>query len=129
MDPQFASAAALCLCVVARAAGFCVAGTWPLFPGICLRVRTGIMVALASAAMPAALLAPGAMERAAGIPPTTASAATSRVTTALAPMTALSPILTPGRMATPRPIQTPRPIRTALASWPRSRRAAVPWRR
>ena len=46
----------------------------------------------------------------AGMPTTVTPSATSRVTTAFAPMVALSPIVTPPKIVTPRPIHTSRPM-------------------
>lgn len=69
MDSQLAIAASLGLCVVARAAGLCATGTWPLFPGVCMRVRVAITVALAATAMPAVLMAPSALESAGRLTP------------------------------------------------------------
>ena len=55
MDVGLAAAAIECLGVLARCAGFVATATWPVFPGACLRVRGGLAVVLAAAAMPAAL--------------------------------------------------------------------------
>ena len=63
-------------------------------------------------AVPAARSAGGTRQRStrAGLPPTTAPAGTSLVTTAPAAITALSPTLTPSRITTWDPIQTSLPM-------------------
>ncbi len=60
----------------------------------------------------------------AGLPATTAPAATSLVTTLPAPITVRSPIVTPGQMIDPPPIQTSSPIVTGLPNSCVRRRSA-----
>lgn len=40
------------LCVLARSAGFVAAGSWPLLPGSCLRIRIAATIALSAACLP-----------------------------------------------------------------------------
>lgn len=55
MDAGSAAVAMICLGALARSSGFVAVATWPVFPGVCLRVRAGLAVVLAAAVMPAVL--------------------------------------------------------------------------
>jgi type III secretory pathway component EscT len=50
------------LCALARSAGFVAAGSWPLLPGGCLRVRLAATVALTAAALPRAVATTSAQD-------------------------------------------------------------------
>jgi|688.fasta_scaffold507848_2 flagellar biosynthetic protein FliR len=55
MNHELAAAVAVCLAVVARCGGFIAASTFPVYPGIDVRVRLVMAIAVSAVAMPGVL--------------------------------------------------------------------------
>lgn len=55
MDHELASAVAVCVAVMARCGGFVAASTFPVYPGVGVRVRLAMAIAVSAVAMPRVL--------------------------------------------------------------------------